>query len=74
MKYPEVQGRLARVVGVPGAVLMGLGSILGTGTFVSIGIAARVVGRRRSHHGDARRFAQLAPWVVEGAIGDVSPR
>jgi basic amino acid/polyamine antiporter, APA family len=38
------QGQLARVVGVPGAVLMGLGSILGTGIFVSIGIAAGVAG------------------------------
>jgi basic amino acid/polyamine antiporter, APA family len=37
-------GSLARVVGVPGAVLMGLGSILGTGIFVSIGIAAGVAG------------------------------
>jgi basic amino acid/polyamine antiporter, APA family len=36
--------RLARVVGVPGAVLMGLGSILGTGIFVSVGIAAGVAG------------------------------
>ncbi|MGK0264896.1 MAG: APA family basic amino acid/polyamine antiporter, partial [Planctomycetota bacterium] len=36
--------RLARVVGVPGAVLMGLGSMLGTGVFVSIGIAAGVTG------------------------------
>ncbi len=35
---------LKRVVGVPGAVLMGLGSILGTGIFVSIGIAAGVAG------------------------------
>lgn len=35
---------LARVVGVPGAILMGLGSILGTGLFVSIGIAAGVAG------------------------------
>ena len=35
---------LARVVGLPGAVLMGLGSILGTGIFVSIGIAAGVAG------------------------------
>jgi APA family basic amino acid/polyamine antiporter len=41
---PEVQGRLVRVVGVPGAVLMGLGSILGTGIFVSVGIAAGVAG------------------------------
>ena len=35
---------LARVVGVPGAVLMGLGSILGTGVFVSIGVAAGIAG------------------------------
>jgi APA family basic amino acid/polyamine antiporter len=32
------------VVGVPGAVLMGLGSIVGTGIFVSVGIAAGVAG------------------------------
>ena len=37
-------GRLQRVVGIPGAVLMGLGSILGTGIFVSIGIAAGIAG------------------------------
>jgi basic amino acid/polyamine antiporter, APA family len=37
-------GSLARVVGVPGAVLMGLGSIVGTGIFVSVGIAAGVAG------------------------------
>lgn len=36
--------RLKRAVGVPGAVLMGLGSILGTGIFVSIGIAAGIAG------------------------------
>ena len=35
---------LARVVGVPGAILMGLGSILGTGLYVSIGIAAGEAG------------------------------
>ena len=35
---------LRRVVGLPGAVLLGLGSILGTGIFVSIGIAAGVAG------------------------------
>jgi len=35
---------LKRVVGIPGAVLMGLGSILGTGIFVSIGIAAGITG------------------------------
>jgi APA family basic amino acid/polyamine antiporter len=38
------EATLARVVGVPGAVLMGLGSILGTGVFVSIGIASGVSG------------------------------
>ncbi len=37
-------GRLARVVGIPGAVLMGLGSIIGTGIFVSVGVAAGVAG------------------------------
>ena len=35
---------LSRVVGVPGAVLMGLGSIIGTGIFVSVGVAAGVAG------------------------------
>lgn len=35
---------LARVVGLWGAVWMGLGSILGTGVFVSLGIAAGVIG------------------------------
>ncbi len=35
---------MSRVVGLWGAVWMGLGSILGTGVFVSIGIAAGVVG------------------------------
>jgi APA family basic amino acid/polyamine antiporter len=35
---------LARVVGVPGAVLLGLGSIVGTGIFVSLGTAAGVAG------------------------------
>ncbi len=40
----EGTGRLARVVGTPGAVLMGLGSILGTGVFVSLGVAAGVAG------------------------------
>ena len=36
--------RLKRVVRLPGAVLLGLGSIVGTGAFVSIGIAAGVAG------------------------------
>ena len=39
-----MNGSLRRVVGIPGAVLMGLGSILGTGIFVSIGIAAGIAG------------------------------
>jgi len=41
---PAAPGALTRVVGVPGAAFMGLGSILGTGVFVSIGIAAGVAG------------------------------
>ncbi len=36
--------RLARELGTFGAVMMGLGSIMGTGVFVSIGIAAGVAG------------------------------
>ncbi len=36
--------QLARVVGFWGAVWMGLGSILGTGVFVSLGISAGIVG------------------------------
>jgi APA family basic amino acid/polyamine antiporter len=39
-----VTGQLERAVGVPGAVLMGLGSILGTGIFVSVGLAAGIAG------------------------------
>jgi APA family basic amino acid/polyamine antiporter len=38
------QARLTRELGVLGAVFMGLGSIVGTGVFVSIGIAAGVAG------------------------------
>jgi APA family basic amino acid/polyamine antiporter len=36
--------RLTRAVGVSGAVLLGLGSIVGTGIFVSLGTAAGVAG------------------------------
>lgn len=36
--------QLARVLGTPGAVLLGLGAIIGTGVYVSIGIAAGVAG------------------------------
>lgn len=38
--------RLTRVIGLPGAVLTGLGSILGTGAFVSIGLASGMWGDR----------------------------
>jgi basic amino acid/polyamine antiporter, APA family len=41
---PGTAAPLARVVGLWGAVWMGLGSILGTGVFVSLGIATGVVG------------------------------
>ena len=37
-------GRLRRQVGLFGAIMMGLGSIIGTGVFVSIGIAAGIAG------------------------------
>lgn len=37
-------GELDRALGVGGAVMMGLGSIIGTGVFVSIGIGAGVAG------------------------------
>ena len=36
--------RLRREVGLGGAALLGLGSMVGTGVFVSIGIAAGVAG------------------------------
>jgi APA family basic amino acid/polyamine antiporter len=38
------QPSLRREVGLPGAVLLGLGSMVGTGVFVSVGIAAGVAG------------------------------
>jgi len=38
------EGGLLRLIGLPGAVAMGLGSIVGTGLFVSLGIAAGVAG------------------------------
>ncbi|CAN5776680.1 APC family permease [soil metagenome] len=40
----EERGRLVRGIGLSGAVFMGLGSIMGTGLFVSLGIATGVVG------------------------------
>jgi APA family basic amino acid/polyamine antiporter len=44
MPAPQQPGRLKRELGVFHAVLLGLGSILGTGVFVSIGIAAGIAG------------------------------
>ncbi len=47
LKHSEIASSssvLQRPVGVWGATMMGLGSILGTGIFVSIGIAAGVAG------------------------------
>lgn len=46
MTRPDAQGgeSLRRELGVFGATMMGLGSIVGTGVFVSIGIAAGIAG------------------------------
>ncbi|MEZ6127199.1 MAG: APC family permease [Planctomycetaceae bacterium] len=44
MKSGPSQTGLKREVGLFGAVMMGLGSIIGTGVFVSIGVAAGVIG------------------------------
>ena len=41
---PAGGGVLRRQVGLGGAVMMGLGSILGTGVFVSVGIGAGIAG------------------------------
>ena len=41
---PEHEHSLRREVGLPGAVLLGLGSMVGTGVFVSVGIATGVAG------------------------------
>ncbi|MDJ0959648.1 MAG: APC family permease [Acidimicrobiia bacterium] len=43
-RHPVPPGELRRELGVVGAVFMGLGSIVGTGVFVSIGIAAGITG------------------------------
>ena len=40
----EQPRRLKRELGTGGATMMGLGSMVGTGVFVSIGIAAGVAG------------------------------
>ena len=39
-----VTAGLARVVGLPGAVLLGLGSIVGSGLFISVALAATIAG------------------------------
>jgi APA family basic amino acid/polyamine antiporter len=44
MDDPSNANRLTRELGTFGAVMMGLGSIIGTGVFVSIGIAAGIAG------------------------------
>jgi len=36
--------QLQRVVGLPGAILMGLGSIMGAGVFVSLGLGEQIAG------------------------------
>jgi basic amino acid/polyamine antiporter, APA family len=36
--------RLKREIGIPGATFIGIGSIVGTGVFVSIGVAAGITG------------------------------
>lgn len=43
-KTPTSREHLRRELGLGGAIFMGLGAILGTGVFVSIGIAAGVAG------------------------------
>jgi APA family basic amino acid/polyamine antiporter len=44
MKEATKQPQLKRVIGLPGAMMMGLGSIIGTGVFVSLGIGAGIAG------------------------------
>lgn len=41
---PSKHAQLARVLHTPGALLLGMGAIIGTGVYVSIGIAAGVAG------------------------------
>lgn len=38
----QPQQSLKRQLGIPGAIALGLGSIVGTGVFVSIGLAAGI--------------------------------
>ena len=44
MSKPARHPTLRREIGLTGALMMGLGSIIGTGVFVSIGIAAGIAG------------------------------
>ncbi|MEB3219398.1 MAG: amino acid permease [Nostocales cyanobacterium 94392] len=44
MSFKTSSPQLQRELGVVGAIVMGLGSIIGTGVFVSIGIAAGIAG------------------------------
>ena len=44
MSRKEDNSRLKRVIGLPGAVMLGLGSIIGTGVFVSLGIGVGIAG------------------------------
>ena len=44
MSKKEDNSRLKRVIGLPSAVMLGLGSIIGTGVFVSLGIGAGIAG------------------------------
>lgn len=37
---------LGRTIGIPGALVLGLGSMVGTGVFVAMGLAASVIGDR----------------------------
>lgn len=43
-RAPRAAGELRRALGVSGATVVGLGSILGTGVFVSIALAADIAG------------------------------
>ncbi len=38
------KNQLKRVLGLPGAICMGLGSIIGTGVFVSLAIGTNITG------------------------------
>ena len=55
---------LARVIGVPGAVLMGLGSILGTGIFVSAELGGVGYGEGVTMAGQV--YIQINPFCLVG--------